>query len=130
MPKLTRKSGFPGSHKFADFWSWLQKGPREVKTLGGRGHFSIVADDKAGRIVSGENKNPFKKSDAEKTWIRYQGARLAMLVGNATPPIHLRAGTYAQPNRNNPGSNTWTEVPNMICCPWIAAAIAKFLGEK
>lgn len=130
MPKINRISGLTGYPRYEDFWKWLQGGPRNVVTLGGRKRFEVVAVGDVGQVMREKKRHPFKKSDAEKTWIRYQGVRLAMLVGNVVPPMHMRAGTYELPSRGGGSLNSWAEVPNMICCPWIAAAIARFLGEK
>lgn len=94
MPKIRRIAGMGGCPRFEDFWKWLQGGPRNVATLGGRNRFAIVAVDDGGHVMRGPKKHPFKKSDAEKTWIRYQGVRLALLVGDVVPSMHLRTGTY------------------------------------
>lgn len=116
--------------RFKDFWRWLCREPHQINNLGcqkGRA-FLIRAQGNDGRCVpkSTGRKSPFTKEQALRVWDRYHGAKAgACLCGG---DVHLRAGTYAKPNKP-PSPNSWPECPNRNSAPWIAAAIAEFLGE-
>ena len=114
---------------FEDFWKWLSGGPYRVKNLGceqGKS-FEIKAQGADGYCipVSTGKKHPFTKDQARRVWDRFHGAWAASQVFG--DDVHLRAGAYAQPNKR-PSPTSWTECPNQICAPWIAAAIAEYLG--
>ena len=114
---------------FKDFWKWLCGGPRRINNLGCRGHsFDIHAQGNKGTCAPKSTKpiHGFSKDQALRVWDRYHGARAASCL--CAGDTYLRAGTYAKPNKK-PSLNSWPECPNKTCAPWIAAAIAEFLGE-
>jgi len=113
---------------FAQFWAWLCRNKRTVNNLGCRGHsFDIQALGDKGTCTprSTGRSHPFSKAVALRVWDRFHGAMAASLVYNSD--VHLRAGTYAKPNKP-PSLNSWPACPSIRCAPWIAAAIAEYLG--
>ena len=113
---------------FEDFWKWLCRVPHQINLGCQKGRsFKIKAQGDDGHCIpaSTGKKHPFTKEQARRVWDRFLGALVASAV--YVGDVHLRAGTYAQPNKP-PSPNSWPECPNQKCAPWLAAAIAEFLG--
>lgn len=121
---------------FNDFWDWLQI-RRNVRNLGcGPEWFRIQATDDQHGQVQAQYPNPgqlheFERAAAQRTWDRYHGSKLAILVpGGGQLDLHRKTRTYLRPPAVNPVPNNWTDIPQPIVVPaWIAAAIAEFLNE-
>ena len=115
--------------EFEVFWKWLCRGPHDIDNLGCRKGKSFTIDAKGDggycSPASTGNKHSFTNEQARRVWDRFHGAWAASIVDGGD--VHLRSGTYAQPHKTS-STNSWPECPNKTCAPWIAAAIAEYLG--
>jgi hypothetical protein len=104
---------------FEQFWKWLQEieglGGCLIKNLGGRGKFKINVSGNEGTCTpqSKGNCHPFTKDHAKQVWERFRELPVneRLMAGRYVPPI-------------------WEQCPNIICSPWIAAAIRDFLVSR